>query len=56
MGNRRELSRGVARWASLENAVAALRQRYGVRIFRMAADAPALVGATGAGALSTALS
>jgi len=53
MGNRRELARVVARRASLETAVAALRQRYGDRIIRMAADAPALVGATGAGTLST---
>ena len=53
MGNKRGLSRVVARQAALENAIAALRQRYGDRIIRMAADAPALVGASGAGALST---
>jgi len=53
MGNKRGLARVVARHVALEDAIAALRQRYGDRIIRMAADAPALVGATGAGALST---
>jgi len=53
MGNKRGLSRVVARQAALENAIAALRRRYGDRIIRMAADAPALVGASGSGALST---
>jgi len=53
MGNGRELSRVVARQAALENAIAALRRRYGDRIIRMAADAPALVGASDPDALST---
>jgi len=53
MGNKRGLSHVVARQVALESAIAALRRRYGDRIIRMAADAPALVGASESGALST---